>query len=219
MDRLESARSEADAGTRYDRLAPYYDRYITRLERRHVDRLVDDLELEPGETVLDIGCGPGTALVTAGEQVGADGTVVGLDLSAEMIDRARRRLEDRGFGDRALLINGDARNMRHVADDSVDAVVSSFTLELLSSTDRQTVLGECRRVLTPEGRLGALSLSRKDRLAVSLYDRLHRLRPDVFDCRPIDLVAALERADFEIRAVRTESLYGLPVEGVVATPP
>lgn len=216
MALLESARSDASARERYDRLAPYYDRYVRWFERGHVERLLEDLEIVPGETVLDVGCGPGTALVRLGELVGPDGTVVGLDVSGRMIERARDRLERRGFGDRAVLVHGDARNARRIADDAVDAVVMTFTFELFSEADQERVLEECRRVLAPGGRLGVLSIGREDRLAVAVYERLRRLFPDVFDCRPIDLEGRLEADDFAVRSAWTDDLYGLPVTGVVA---
>ena len=216
MDLRELTRSDASARERYDLLAPYYDRYVRWFERDHVERLLEDLELEPGATVLDVGCGPGTALVSLGERVGPEGTVAGLDVSGEMIERARDRLERRGFGDRAILVHGDARNMRRIADASVDAVVMTFTFELLSSSDQERVLEECRRVLAPDGRLGVLSIAREDRLAVAIYEALHRRLPGVFDCRPIDLEGRLEASDFSIRSAWTDDLYGLPVTGAVA---
>ncbi|MFC4249155.1 class I SAM-dependent methyltransferase [Natribaculum luteum] len=217
MSLLEAIRSDADAARRYDRIAPYYDRYVSWFERGPLERLVTALDLEQGETLLDVGCGPGSALVALGDRVGPEGVVIGLDVSGRMIDLARDRLETRGFGDRALLIHGDARDMRHVDDDSVDAVVLSFTLELFSREEMRTVLAECRRVLVPDGRLGVLSLSREDRLSVAVYDRFHRLAPGVFDCRPIDLPAVLERHGFAVRSVWTERLYGLPVSGAIAS--
>ncbi len=217
MSVLEAIRSDADAARRYDRIAPYYDRYVGWFERGSLERLVAALDLEQGETVLDVGCGPGSAVVALGERVGPDGTVIGLDVSGRMIDLARDRLEARGFGDRALLIHGDARDMRHVDDDSVDAVVLSFTLELFSREEMRAVLAECRRVLKPDGRLGVLSLFREDRLSVAIYDGLHRLAPGVFDCRPIDLPAVLERHGFAVRSIWTDCLYGLPVAGVIAS--
>ena len=216
MDLRELSRPDTGARERYDRLAPYYDRYVRWFEHDHVERLLEDLELEPGETVLDVGCGPGAAVVRVGERVGPEGTVVGLDVSGEMVERARERLARRGFGDRAILIHGDARNMRRVADDSVDAVVMTFTFELLSSADQERVLEECRRVLVPTGRLGVLSLAHEDRRVVTLYETLHRRLPGLFDCRPIDLEARLECGGFSVRSSWTDDLYGLPVTGVVA---
>jgi len=219
MRAIELARSGGEPAAWYDRIAPAYERYVRWLPRGAVDRLVDELDPQPGETVLEVGPGPGTELVDLCERVGPTGRVVGVDVSGAMIELATARLERRGFGDRATLIHGDARTLDHVADGSVDAILASSVLESLPPAGTRTVLGECLRVLAPDGRLGVLSLARSERLPARLYADCRRLLPGAADCRQIDAVAVLEAAGFAVRSRWSDRLVGVPVEGVVAVPP
>ena len=216
MRLIELVRSGGEPAAWYDRIAPIYERYVRWLPRGAVGRLVEELDPRPGETVLEIGPGPGTELVELCERVGPTGRVVGVDVSGEMIELARARLERRGFGDRATLIHGDARSLDHVADGTVDAIFAASVLESLPPDGRRAVLGECRRILAPDGRLGVLSLARSERLPARLYAGCRRLLPGAVDCRQIDLVAVLEAAGFAVRSRWSGRLVGVPVEGAVA---
>jgi demethylmenaquinone methyltransferase/2-methoxy-6-polyprenyl-1,4-benzoquinol methylase len=95
----------------------------------------------------------------------------------------------------------------------------SFTLELFSTTEIPLVLAECRRVLVPGGRLGVVSLARKDTRMVSYYEWFHARYPRLIDCRPIHVHQVLEEAGYIILQTLEKSLWGLPVEIVVAKKP
>lgn len=102
--------------------------------------------LSPGATVLDVGCGTGRALPALREAVGAGGTVIGLDLTDEMLQVARAR----GRASRATLIVGDARRMP-LADDAVDSIFAAGLIMHL--TDVAGGLAELARVTKPGGSL------------------------------------------------------------------
>ena len=105
--------------------------------------------LSEGMTVLDLGSGAGIDCFLAADQVGPTGTVIGVDMTPEMIDRARANAAEGGY-DRVEFRLGEIEALP-VADDSIDVVISNCVLNL--STDKARVLSEIHRVLRPGGRL------------------------------------------------------------------
>ncbi len=214
LDRLErTARN-------YDRLSRVYDLIAAGPERRAREIGLTLLGAREGEAVLEIGFGPGSALVSLARAVGTRGRVCGVDLSEGMLRVAYRRLEKAGLASRVDLERGDASRLPY-PDASFDAVFMSFTLEVFDQPTMSTVLSECRRVLGPGGRLGVVALSRQAktrtaRLAVTVYGWAHRALPRTVDCRPIDVEKALADAGFRVAETRAVSLWGLPVAAVVA---
>ena len=163
-------RSRAVARLAYDR-ASRWSRVEEPFERRAVAAGLGLLRVQPGERVLELGCGAGGALVALARAVGGAGRVVGLDLSPGMLRLAAARLRRAGLADRAELVVADATAVPF-ADASFDAVFMSFTLELFDTPEIPLVLAECRRVLRPGGRIGVVSLSRAApvRWPTRLYD-------------------------------------------------
>jgi len=86
------------------------------------------LDLEPGDTVVDFGCGPGVNLPALREAVGPEGRVVGVDLTGPMLDRARRRVRRRGW-ENVELVRADATDPP-IRD--VDAALSTFVTSLFA---------------------------------------------------------------------------------------
>lgn len=113
-------------------------------------RLVDHAAIQPGERVLDIGCGTGAAARYAAELVGPQGRVVATDINEGMIAHART-LEGADAVEWRL---DDVLDLPY-DDDGFDAVVGNQILQFLP--DKPTALSEMRRVLTVDGRL-ALSV-------------------------------------------------------------
>ncbi len=102
-----------------------------------------------GETVLDLGSGPGLDCFIAAKAVGPSGRVIGVDMTPEMIDRARRAASD-GRLDNVEFRLGEIENLP-AADASVDIVISNCVVNL--SPDKARVFDEALRVLRPGGRL------------------------------------------------------------------
>ena len=105
-------------------------------------------DIEPGQTVLDLGCGAGLDLILAAEKVGAEGKVIGVDASDEMLPLARANVERAGMLERVDLRLGAIEDLP-VEDHSVDRVISNCVVNL--STDKPSVFREIRRVLRPGG--------------------------------------------------------------------
>ena len=105
--------------------------------------------LKEGETVLDLGSGPGLDCFLAAEKVGINGKVIGVDMTPEMLERARANAEKSSWSNIEFRL-GEIENLP-VADNSVDVVISNCVINL--SPDKQRVFSEAFRVLKPGGRM------------------------------------------------------------------
>lgn len=120
------------------------------LRRRAVyRRLIEAAPVQPGDRVLDIGCGPGFFTRLLAEAVGPGGTVVGVDAAPEMVAYADRRA--RGLGNCRFQV-GAAESLPFEPA-SFDVVVSSLMVHHLPDAERPRAFQEMRRVLTPGGRV------------------------------------------------------------------
>jgi SAM-dependent methyltransferase len=106
-------------------------------------------DLAPGLTVLDLGSGAGIDCFLAAERVGPGGRVIGVDMTPEMIEKARANARRSGYTNVEFRL-GEIEALP-VADASVDVIISNCVLNL--SADRSRVLGEALRVLRPGGRI------------------------------------------------------------------
>jgi arsenite methyltransferase len=105
--------------------------------------------LAPGERVLDLGCGAGTDTLVAAQMVGAGGRVTGIDMTPEMLAKARAAAAEMGVTN-VEFVEGEAERLPF-ADASFDVVISNGVIDLVP--DKDAVFGELYRVLAPGGRM------------------------------------------------------------------
>jgi SAM-dependent methyltransferase len=105
--------------------------------------------LSPGERVLDLGSGAGTDSLVAAQMVGEQGRVTGIDMTPEMLAKARAAATAMGVGNVEFL-EGEAERLPF-PDASFDVVVSNGVIDLIP--DKDAVFAELFRVLTPGGRI------------------------------------------------------------------
>jgi ubiquinone/menaquinone biosynthesis C-methylase UbiE len=221
MDEISRVtRSKTEAQTAYDRMSGWYDLLAGGSEQRFKEQGLQMLNVQSGETVLEIGFGTGRSLLALARSAGTSGKVYGIDISPGMYRRSQSLLRKAGLADRVELKIGDAAKLPFPSE-SVDAVFISFTLELFDTPEIPIVVAECRRVLHRGGRLCVVSMTQKEKssMMVGLYEWAHRTFPAWADCRPIQAQLFLKEAEFAILERREQSMWGLPVEILLARRP
>jgi len=211
-----TARRTAQCRTRefYDGISRAYDLIADSSEHAARDLGLRALGVSSGQRVLEIGCGTGHALVSLAGEVGPTGHVHGVDISSGMTAVARARIGSAGLRNVTLTV-GDACGLGFRSN-VFDAVFMSFTLELFERA-MPDVLAEVRRVLCVGGRLGIVAMSDtgETNAMIELYAWLHRRWPQFIDCRPIDVVRALQAGHFHISTTGATAVWNLPVVAAV----
>lgn len=174
------------------RLTPFYDpvlRWVFR-EEAFKRRLVQLVNLQPGQRVLDLGCGTATLTIMLKQaQPGAE--VVGLDGDPEVLAIGRAKAAQAGA---ALTLEQGLAMTLPYPDASFDCVVTSLVLHHLDTADKERALAEAYRVLKPGGVLYVLDIGEArgaaGRLVAPVVRRLERAADNVDGKIPIMLRAA-----------------------------
>lgn len=153
------ALNEDEVRRLYRRRAPRYDvtsRAYALLGYRldaYRHRGIELLQLQPGDTVVEIGCGTGANFSWLERAIGPTGTLIGLDLTPEMLDQARTRVR-RARWSNVRLVEADAS--RFEFPNRVNGILSTFALTLAPSYDE--VIRRGAEALTPGGRFVVVDL-------------------------------------------------------------
>jgi ubiquinone/menaquinone biosynthesis C-methylase UbiE len=196
----------------YNKISRVYDLLSERSEAPMRKAGMELLSPRAGESILEIGFGTGHSLAALARAVGRKGKVFGIDLSEKMLKLARENLAKRNLRERVRLYRGDAAQLPY-ADASMDGVFMSFALELFDTAEIPEVLGECKRVLRPGGRVVVVGMSKeaKHNPLLGVFEWTHEHFPNFLDCRPIYVREALETAGFKIQKALKKRMW-IPVE-------
>jgi ubiquinone/menaquinone biosynthesis C-methylase UbiE len=146
-DPLKQAKAKAAAT--YDAAADHFDDEPLGFWERIGTRTVTGLGLPTGAKVLDVGCGTGASVLPTAQAVGKDGFVVGVDLSARLLDRARTKIATAGLANVEFQL-ADMTALKY-PDGSFDAVVSVFSIFFVP--DMEGLVRELWRMVRPGGKL------------------------------------------------------------------
>ncbi|WP_440009219.1 methyltransferase domain-containing protein [Halomicrococcus sp. SG-WS-1] len=160
--------------------------------------------IQPGESVLDLGSGSGMDLFVAGMHVTETGTVTGVDMTDEQIQKARKLIEENGFH------NVDVRHGHIEAlpfdDESFDVVVSNGVINL--SAEKERVFEEAYRVLEPGGRLALSDIISESQMPESIKNNENLWGACIGGAEQVDrYMALIEQAGFEVTDVRDNTQY------------
>src|SRR5712691_4902894 len=148
-----------NGGWRYDLMGWFHDTFSFRGQWRELRQRTANLaRLQPGEQVLDVGCGTGTLAMEVQSRVGRAGRVAGVDPGTEQIARARSKAARRN-----VPIEFQIGVIEHLAfpDQTFDVVLSTLMMHHLPAPLKRQGLAEIARVLKPEGRLVIADFTRK----------------------------------------------------------
>lgn len=193
----------------YGRWASVYDvvSHATPGIARLRANAIDVVGLEPGDTVVDLGCGSGPNIPNLRRAVGPAGHVVGVDFTAPILERARERHSH----DNVSFVQGDVTDLP--IEGPVDAVFASFLMGMLP--DPATAVDSWAELLRPGGRLALLDASLSDaRLAWPLNQAVKAMvlasSPEKsLDWETAPWTSVTRRVDLahaEIRAHATETM-------------
>lgn len=155
------------------------------------ERILRLARLQPGEAVLDVGCGTGSLAIAAKRQAGAAGKVHGIDASPEMLARAAKKARRAGMN--VAFTQAPAQALPF-PDASFDVVLTTVMLHHLPRPGRAQCAREMRRVLKPGGRVLAVDFaaSQEKGLAGHLHQRHGHVKLE-------DIVALLGAAGLEVK--------------------
>ncbi|MVU76178.1 methyltransferase domain-containing protein [Nocardia sp. ET3-3] len=164
-------------------------RFLNRGNRPMIEAAVTAAEVGALDTAADIGFGGGLGLTLLLERVGATGSVTGVELSPDMLTRARTEFAADLSSGRLKLAEGSLTGLP-LPDASLDAVITCNTVYFVPDLD--AVCTELARVLKPKGRL-VIGIGDPDAMARMPF------APYGFTLRPVgEVIAAMERAGFTV---------------------
>jgi SAM-dependent methyltransferase len=165
--------------------------------------------LEPGQTVLDLGSGGGIDCFLAAKQVGPKGRVIGVDMTADMIEKARanaRKMEAENVEFRL----GEIEHLP-VADETVDVIISNCVINL--SPDKPQVFRDAYRALRPGGRLAVSDIVTRGELPPQVQQNMASWAACVAGAWvDEDYVAAIEAAGFVDLTIGEKTLDDTVIE-------
>ncbi|GAA3021329.1 demethylmenaquinone methyltransferase [Tetragenococcus solitarius] len=169
--------SEAKVQALFDRISETYDTTNSAISlgmhKRWRKKTMEKLPLTTGQKALDLCCGTGDWTIDLAKVVGSAGKAVGLDFSKNMLEIAKKKVEQAGVRQQTTLLQGDAMSLPF-ADNSFDLVTIGFGLR--NVPDASHVLKEMKRVVKPEGMVACLETSQPENKIIypfwSLYFKL-----------------------------------------------
>jgi len=206
----------------------FYDRFGMKQDTQafYEDAALDDMiahaSFDRAGSVFEFGCGTGRFALRLLQQVlQPSATYLGIDISNTMVDIAQTRVSP--FAGRATVALSDGAMKFPLDDHSVDRVVSTYVLDLLSEDDIVSVYQEARRVLTPQGKLCLVSLTQGSgfvsRLITGVWSGISRMyAPLVGGCRPVFLESFVDPTDWSVEYHHVITQFGVPSEVLIAVP-
>ncbi len=138
---------------RYDKLAALFSAVALYPVQRYRKAAIRALNIQAGDTVLDIGCGTGLSFPLIEERIGPEGRLIALDYTASMLEQAANKVEAHGWQN-ITFIRGDAANVAALVARPVNATVAAFSLSLVPGW--QQAIASAAGLLQAGGRFAVL---------------------------------------------------------------
>ena len=205
---------QSEIGGVYDKLAGIYDIWGILTESRARRRAIELANIEDGSTILEVAVGTGLAFYDVVKR-NPHGENTGIDLSGGMLKKAEKRLEKLS-GANFTLSTGTAFNLP-MRDSSVDVLMNSYMVDLMTETDMNKVLKEFRRVLKAQGRLIMVNMTTGERFGSNIYDFIYSIAPRLMGgCRGVKLSDKLSEHGFKVEKREYIQQFLFPSEVILA---
>jgi ubiquinone/menaquinone biosynthesis C-methylase UbiE len=170
--------AKAKAATTYNAAADYYDDPANSFWERFGRATVERLRLALGSRVLDVCCGSGASALPAAEMVGPTGTVLGIDLAANLLELARMKAAKRGLMNTQFRV-GDLLDMR-LSDPQFDAVICVFGIFFIP--DMPAAIRTLWHAVRPEGKLAVTTWGPRflEPATTAFWNAVREVRPDLY---------------------------------------
>jgi len=161
---------------------------------------LDIADLQPGNVVLDVGCGTGALLLAAAQRIGPVAALYGIDAAPEMVSHARRKAEAHQV--QLEVVEGSADRLPYPPA-SFDAVFCTLTLHHLPASMRDAAIREMRRVLRPGGRVVIVDWQRPKSLVKAIFSPmflvylLHKPRSGASPFDTLDIEPLMKEISFD----------------------
>ncbi len=210
---IEVKTSKENVRRIYAKLSRLYDFWGSLAESKAVDRALQLANIQDGESILEVAVGTGANFERI-VRLNPNGRNEGIDLSPEMLARARERLAKR-FGNYSLRV-GDTYSLPY-PDDTFDLLINNYMFDLLPEEDFGQVLAEFRRVMKSQGRLVITTMTPGREWHSRVWDwLLHRAPNLLAGCRPVYLEEDIERSGFRNIHIAYLSQFTFPSQVLYA---
>lgn len=186
----------------YRRYARVYDLLFGPIMHPGRRRIVRTLHCRPGDSILEVGIGTGLSLPLYPRDI----RVTGIDISPEMLERARRRVERKGLGQVEEIVEMDAQSMSF-PDDRFDKVVAMYVVSV--APDPAQLMSEIRRVCKAGGEIVIVNHFRSRNPLLSFLETLLAPLSRLAGFRPnLGLYDFLSTAQLQVVEIRKTNLFG-----------
>ncbi len=214
---LEAKLGKDEVRQIYRQLAAGYDVWGNLAESKARKLSLKLADIHDGDAVLEVAVGTGLTFAEI-LKLNPSGRNEGIDLTEEMLVRARKRADKTGAGNYTLKV-GDAYNLEF-PDDTFDVVLNNYMFDLIPEEDFIRVLTEFKRVLKPGGKLVLASMTQGQKWFNNIWEGLYQIAPALLGgCRGVNLQTYVDSAGFKDLHRKYISQFMFPSEIVYAVKP
>jgi len=201
----------------YRKVVWFYNFWSLLTESKAAKKIIELAEITEGESILEVACGTGVVF----EQIirlNPDGNNVGIDLSLDMLEKAKKRLKRVNLSNYEIK-EGNALSL-DFEDDSFELVVNNFMVDLMPVETFDKIASEFYRVIKPGGRVVISTFSFGKKKINKVWFLIAKILPNLLTgCRPVSFSQYLEDAGFVIEEKIELSQNTFPSEVIKARKP
>jgi ubiquinone/menaquinone biosynthesis C-methylase UbiE len=198
----------------YDSLSSIYDLWGNLTESRARNRALELAEIKNGQKVLEVAVGTGLAFYEIVKQ-NPDGTNIGIDISAGMLKKAQKRLNQLS-GANYELKQASAFQLE-AEEEQFDVLINNYMFDLIPFDQMDAVLAEFNRVLKKGGKLVLVNMTAGEKFGSGIYDLIYLVSPRFMGgCRGIKLSEKLKEHGFNVKVREYHQQCLFPSEVILA---